>query len=107
MTRSMSTFWPSESEMALEGVEGEMATAERMLLAWMRSTKSEAESVGTPRQRKLERPFLLLRESRSCSLDGVRTWVGESFDVEGVALASRFRHRLDPLCFQHPRGQPS
>lgn len=67
MTRSMSTFWPSESEMALEGVEGEMATAERMLLAWMRSTKSEAESVGNPKQQSSERPFLLSRESRSVS----------------------------------------
>lgn len=95
MTRSMSTFWPSESEMALEGVEGEMATAERMLLAWIRSTRSEAESVGTRRQRDSVRTTL--RENRSCPLNGVRTWVGEGFDVESVALAARFRHRLDPL----------
>lgn len=30
MTRSMSTLWPSLSEMALEGVSGEMATAARI-----------------------------------------------------------------------------
>lgn len=52
MTKSMSTAWASSSEMALEGVPGEMATAARIPVSLICRTTSSAFSAPESVQRK-------------------------------------------------------